>query len=252
MSFILDALKRNASDAETGTVPTLHTQASVVSVTQRRNWSGPLLFLSSLALLTALLGMLRPWQSAPADSVRNDAQSSSDTRSYRMLGAVDYQQYPRRQRLPQQPTPVASQPVDVVEQGTIASVVEAGEAVQDVPPKLKALFDKVVREAEPEPEVEPLAAADNQSLPELTVNPLAQVEPLTRKPLRFQDQIPPLRFQAHLYSSDPDKRWIKVNGEEKQEGDWLTQSLQLIAIESDKLILEQHGEPFSLPALTDW
>lgn len=261
MSFILDALQRNASDAETGTVPTLHTQAPLATKKIQSDRAGPLMFLSSLALLVGAVSILQPWQRDMVETATPQvAQPEAVSRDVRILGDVDYSRYPLRQRVEPAAEIVAvapvtvpvSKPVSVVNQQPQGRRVELAEpvaSVDDVSPELKQLFDQVVQASKPQAEthsevvqVEPIAEPD----------PLVEIEPLTRKPLNYQDRIPSLSFQAHLYSSDVNKRWIKVNGTERAEGDYITDQIRLVAIEPAQVVMEMDGELFSLPALTDW
>lgn len=261
MSFVLDALKRNASEAQAGSVPTLHSQAPMTLSVKRRDWSGPLLFTSSFALLVATLAYVQPWQLMAQPDNAMESSVAVTPQPLRLLGKIDAQRYPPRQKVVQPIQPVVAtnkpQPSDS-QAGTLAALPEPQLDEQAVSPTLKALFDQAVRDVEPVAQASAPSATGREPEPyseaaqEATDDAVAEVMPLTRKPLAFQDQIPSLSFQAHLYSSDPDKRWIKVNGKAQREGDWLTPSLQLIAIEPDRLILEQNHQPFTLPALTDW
>lgn len=263
MSFVLDALKRNASDTQAGSVPTLHSQAPMTLSAKRRDWSGPLLFTSSFALLVATLAYVQPWLLVAQSDNMTDVSVAASPQPLRLLGKIDAQRYPPRQKVTQpiQQVVAASEPMPSNTQtGTLAALPEPQLDEQVVSPTLKALFDQAVRDVEPVAlasapsstgrELE--AHREAEAAPAVTGDAVAELVPLTRKPLAFQDQIPSLSFQAHLYSSDPEKRWIKVNGQAQREGDWLTPSLQLIAIEPDRLVLEQNSQPFTLPALTDW
>jgi len=65
-------------------------------------------------------------------------------------------------------------------------------------------------------------------------------------------QIPPLRFEAHIYASDPKQRWVKVNGKDLQEGQWVTADIQLKEITPQYVLLQTGRQMFSMEALTEW
>ncbi len=68
----------------------------------------------------------------------------------------------------------------------------------------------------------------------------------------LQRQIPPLRFEAHIYASDPKQRWVKVNGKDLQEGQWVTADIQLKEITSQYVLLQTGRQMFSMEALSEW
>lgn len=68
----------------------------------------------------------------------------------------------------------------------------------------------------------------------------------------LQQQIPPLRFEAHVYATQSTQRWIKVNGKSLQEGQWVTADIQLSEITPHFVLLKMGNELFSVPALTDY
>ncbi|NRF26667.1 general secretion pathway protein GspB [Vibrio coralliilyticus] len=69
---------------------------------------------------------------------------------------------------------------------------------------------------------------------------------------QWQGKLPPLNFQTHVYSSNPDKRWVKVNGTEYREGDWISNDIQLQHIEPQRSAISFKGSVIEVPALYDW
>lgn len=65
-------------------------------------------------------------------------------------------------------------------------------------------------------------------------------------------QIPPLRFEAHVYASEPKQRWVKVNGKDLQEGQWVTADIQLKEITPQYVLMQTGRQLFSMEALTEW
>jgi len=79
----------------------------------------------------------------------------------------------------------------------------------------------------------------------------SEVRSLMDMPASFQDQIPNLQFEQHIYASDGEG-WVKVNGRDRYEGDRISGELILSKIEPQQVILSYQGEQFSLPALSNW
>jgi len=70
--------------------------------------------------------------------------------------------------------------------------------------------------------------------------------------VQLQQQIPPLRFEAHVYATSANQRWVKVNGKTLQEGQWITADIRIKEI-TPQFVLLQHGNLlFSMAALTAW
>lgn len=68
----------------------------------------------------------------------------------------------------------------------------------------------------------------------------------------LQRQIAPIRFQAHVYSTDPAQRWVKVNGKDLQEGQWITADIQLKEITPQYVLMQTGRQLFSMEALSEW
>jgi len=70
--------------------------------------------------------------------------------------------------------------------------------------------------------------------------------------IAIQTQIPSMAFSAHMYSSDRQGRWVRINGRRLVEGDFIAENLQLVNIEPQKVILSFKDEVFTMNALADW
>lgn len=68
----------------------------------------------------------------------------------------------------------------------------------------------------------------------------------------LQRQIPKLRFEAHVYATQPAQRWVKVNGKSLQEGQWITADVRLREITPQYVLLEFGQQLFSMRALSEW
>lgn len=92
---------------------------------------------------------------------------------------------------------------------------------------------------------------DNMDTVSTTTQAGAMIEPIELLPDSIQGRIPALVYQAHIYATDEDKRWIKLNGYELYEGDTIGR-LKVIEITPEKTILRVDNVEFSLQAMQDW
>ncbi|WP_375751416.1 general secretion pathway protein GspB [Vibrio sp. HN007] len=69
---------------------------------------------------------------------------------------------------------------------------------------------------------------------------------------KYEGRLPPLDLQTHMYATDSKRRWVKINGRELNEGDWLDNDIQLISITPRIIVIEFAGQPIEIPALFEW
>ncbi|MDF3124720.1 general secretion pathway protein GspB [Rheinheimera sp. 1928-s] len=98
-----------------------------------------------------------------------------------------------------------------------------------------------------------LAAADGSQLRQQQINyhdaPAMDINQLDDL---LQRQLPSLRFEAHVYATDAKQRWIKVNGKDLQQGQWVTADIQVKEILPQYVVLQFNQTQFSVEALADW
>lgn len=71
-------------------------------------------------------------------------------------------------------------------------------------------------------------------------------------PVRLLTRLPTMNFSAHMYASRPADRWVRVNGRQIGEGDWIADRVQIVNIEAQRVVLAFEDEIFTMAALTDW
>lgn len=120
--------------------------------------------------------------------------------------------------MPQQPELSASEVSDELKSKFALALEETGSA-----PRRKSVTDHAA------------PARDINSLDEL-----------------LKRQIPPLRFEAHVYATEPKQRWVKVNGKDLQEGQWVTADIQIKEITPQYVLLQTGRQLFSVEALSEW
>lgn len=103
-------------------------------------------------------------------------------------------------------------------------------------------------------EVDRSNADRNAIKPHSTVTkaPKSNVIPIGLLPNTVQRLLPKMNFNQHIYSSTPTKRWVKVNGHERHQGDIIAPGVKLVKIESRDVILTFDGYEISMPALSEW
>ncbi|WP_371196327.1 general secretion pathway protein GspB [Glaciecola sp. SC05] len=87
--------------------------------------------------------------------------------------------------------------------------------------------------------------------------PQAQASPkqtvrIDQLPPAVLTQMPAMSFSAHMFASNPQDRWVRVNGRRLSEGDFIDDGLSIVEIESERIVLSFKGETFTMNALSDW
>ncbi|MEC6824349.1 general secretion pathway protein GspB [Photobacterium piscicola] len=124
----------------------------------------------------------------------------------------------------------------------------------DIAAKLKSAIVATTGEHYQDSEVDRSNADRNAIKPHSTVTktPKSKVIPIGLLPAAVQQQLPKMNFNQHIYSSTPAKRWVKVNGNERHQGDMIAPGVKLVKIESRDVILTFDGYEISMPALSEW
>ena len=123
---------------------------------------------------------------------------------------------------------------------------EVSQSDVSVSPELMARFNAAV--AALDSKAEDGAPAEEQT--RVTVkDELPRVDQL---PVRLLTRLPTMNFSAHMYASRPADRWVRVNGRQIGEGDWIADRVQIVNIEAKRVVLAFEDEIFTMAALTDW
>ncbi|WP_462180567.1 general secretion pathway protein GspB [Pseudoalteromonas gelatinilytica] len=122
-----------------------------------------------------------------------------------------------------------------------ASQSSTNDELRDVPDTLKDAFAKAVEDVDNAHSVDITRSTKNTSY----------AEPIELLPDALQSLIPTIKYQAHIYASEPSKRWIKLNGRELYEGDNIG-VLSVVEITPEQSLLSYDGYEFTLKALQDW
>lgn len=145
----------------------------------------------------------------------------------------------------------------------------------------KAMVTRPLPPPLPEPVVQPRAVAKNEgtsqgNTPALTLaeqlmkalneTPLqetphatgqnnvqpAQLMALGSAPQSVRQQVPQLSYGSHVFSSNPAKRAVVLNGREYREGSEIAPGVVLATIDQQYIVLQVAGQSVTLKALQDW
>lgn len=134
---------------------------------------------------------------------------------------------------------------DSEQQGKMLTGRSNETADVSVSPELLAKFNKAVEDLDKQQD-------DPNALRDTVVTVHNDIQRVDQLPVRLLTQLPSMTFSAHMYASNSRDRWVRVNGKEKGEGDWIDDEVQIVNIEAQRVILTFRGEVFTMAALTDW
>lgn len=80
----------------------------------------------------------------------------------------------------------------------------------------------------------------------------AQLMALGSAPLSVRQQVPQLSYGSHVFSSNPAKRAVVLNGREYREGSEIAPGVVLATIDQQYIVLQVAGQSVTLKALQDW
>ncbi|AYV21839.1 general secretion pathway protein GspB [Vibrio mediterranei] len=179
-------------------------------------------------------------QNAPEDSQQL-------SKPYSILAYPDFAEL---KPLPQVRVPVTTTQVTQVVNTTSASspidVVPDTNTVSEKPFDLENLDLSGL-----DPEIaRKVASAINKTEPSLIPSNSDHIA-LEDNQARYRGRLPALNLQTHMYSSDAQRRWVKINGQELKEGDRLN-NIQLLAIEPQFITIRFDNDIIDIPALYEW
>lgn len=136
-----------------------------------------------------------------------------------------------------QPKPATNAAV-VEDFSRVKDSVQAGQLTASQS-KLAQQFSQVMQEM-----------ANEEAAPKSEVKLHAQ--PLTLYPQWYQDLVPALEFSSHIYASNADDRWVRVNDQVVKEGELINANMRLVRVEPQEVVIEMQERHFTLPALSSW
>lgn len=255
MSYILNALKHSESQRNRGEIPHIDSQPEFGKVASRK-WSEALWKWLALAALVALLLSLA-WMLF--DSVPNALQETPAASAPAVEPAAKPQDA-MPLALPESSAQAPGLPAlqgmagvrvrlddDVATSPEVAFASDGRESprvVLDMPISLgvaapPAPVPTAAREAPPV--VREALPVRDEAPPEEAISGVNHWKTL---PAQMQKQLREMAFTAHIYSSDPAARFIRVSGRTLREGDLLSAQLKLQQIARDGIVFSYGRDKF--------
>jgi general secretion pathway protein B len=148
----------------------------------------------------------------------------------------------------------ASSPPAAVAAAPVATAPAPASAPVNVPPAADALPDGAeIFEAEPLPDASsPPPAPDPTLVPEASVTygpgPVEDLpKPIDELPAQATAGLPELSVDLHIYTDDPAKRAVFINGRRYQRGGVLVEGPRVEEINREGAVLSYRGQRFLLP-----
>ena len=91
---------------------------------------------------------------------------------------------------------------------------------------------------------------EGEAIQQKVIDPYAKLPYLHQLPESFQNRIPTLMYQNHIYSAKASA--VILNGKTYRKGDELAPSLLIEAVTEEELVLSYLNKPFKLAALSSW
>ncbi len=144
----------------------------------------------------------------------------------------------------EQPRILGYQPERVISQGKDGAITIRPE--DGVPDELLARFQAAVKATTEQ------SVRDNDELTTSEMNTQdIPLQAIHQMPAEIQDSLPKLQFDMHIYATEG-QGWVRVNGEQRREGEQIARGVILAQILPQHVVLEFRDERFTMPALSSW
>lgn len=265
MSYILDALRKAEQERHLGQPPSLTVAAPLTQPANQRLWvwlalglglgfNGALLayFLLQPNSTTTAIAPSGPASTVltpqpPVNASRLNPSANTETATIAPATSPTPTVTPLSATAPTQPVPNVPDSTPAVPPQTSASPSPTAT------PKAIPDSNPVVSKPAPAPK-----AADqdrrqrlSKSLSKPSASPTVTIGPeppplLNTLPPDLRGSLPALNLDIHVYSADPGKRFVVVNGRRYREGDSVEKSVVLESVTANGAILRQGGQRFRL------
>ena len=236
MSYILEALRKAERERTLGKVPNLGSTHITPSLSPRRRW---------------------PWLLALVALVNGIALAAFYFSSLQDRAALSWQTLNARHSPIPPPTPTtypsaAIEPASRVVDRTTSSAV--GMLDFDTSSETTVAQEEFVylESAEtariPDRRLDTAHSSQSASPVETAAEQESWPPPALRSlPMVFRSSLPPINVDVHVYSDDPDKRFVLINSRHYREGDQLVEGPLLETIGPQGTVLHFQGQRFTIP-----
>jgi general secretion pathway protein B len=217
MSYILEALKKSEQSRGHGAAPgiqTVHSSSLNYRPATRSIWPWILIAAVLLNLAVLLYFVFHKYTATPIPAPAPVAQAKNT------------------------PAEIAAQPVQApVSTAPQAAAQSSAQAAPEMKPR--------TNEAD-------TAAARPVQTHQSTAMEIFQAVDINQLPESIRNQIPPMTFTAHVYSSDPKQRSVVINGHYMEQGSSLDDDFVLKEITSTGVIMDFRGHLFRTNVISGW
>ncbi len=244
MSYILDALKKSDTQAQTGKLPSIHSHAEPAQLIQRPAWQAMLVgglitallviaaiqFFPSLQTETLETPVIPAIPKTVSDAVQTiSATAPPPVRPASTPPAVKLPD-PHVKSMPETQTIPSTAPVP-------APVLSALSA--PAPPK------PVLSKPATLPEPNALEITATIASPQSTETSVRQIPVLRSElPVTIQQSLPPIQISGHIFDKNPAARMVFINGHIYHQGDNISPQLKLVAITPSGVEMNFRGSSF--------
>lgn len=214
MSYILDALKKSQQERELGEVPTITTDqlGTERSAGDPTRWIYTAMLLAIAAMTIALFGIVH------RDG--KDTPLSAGSPSTLAMSA----------------TPLSPAPPDA----SYSDLASSSDRLNQTAVTPLDMSPSLAEQDTPDQ----VAARPEQ--PAAATPPLQPVPLLRQLPLSFQQSVPAMNVDVHVYLNAPNKRFVFINQRRYRQGERTTEGPVVEEIISDGVVLRHDGQRFRL------
>lgn len=220
MSFILDAIRKSEDERQRGKGPDVYSMQP--GAAQRGQpapaWARALMLLLALALLAFITVWLWPRLQQQFGQLTQPAGQPA------VQGTA-----PGSQPVSASPPPRAGELQQAAANAASANATTSADSATALPASADAGF------------------ASDDVLP-----PRHLIKELWELPADYQSTVPDLKFSFHVYSRNPDKRTIIINGRRLREGQMITSQMRLRVITETGVICHHRGRFFHVDVVEKW
>lgn len=274
MSYILDALKQNESSSK-GTMPMQGDYQQEYVLSQKlRFYRNLALFLGFLLTLTLGFFLGKGLQTEKVEkTVQTQSEPDKTIENKPVVESVNQLPIANQPQIQYQlvPVPVYSQPLPLQAQQVAQTQQTTPENSQTQPEEKQnndnqeidlSEYKVVGYQNKQREETNALIDAFSEAFEQAQNEPLeqevitssttsARVPPIENLPEAFRVRIPEMRYQAHVFASEPSRSWIKINDRELKVGDNIN-GVYIIEIAAEQTLMQFEGVEFSLGSMEDW
>jgi len=221
MSYILEALKKSQHERELGKVPTVETHQLATEARHGvpMRWVYTAVAMATIAVLVALYGVYERRAAGPLEASGDALPRFSEMRA------------------PPQPQPSTAALARPGSPGPAPAVVQLSAS----PLPLESLGANVAASPGSAPVPSPDLAAVPSRGPETDSAPL-----LSELPVRFQESVPDMTLDVHVYVEKPAKRFVLINERRYRQGEHTAEGAIVQAIVPDGVVLRYEDDFFKL------